>query len=696
MEKGSNLDALFWPKSVALIGASKKELSIGNVITKNLLRYGYKGQIYPVNPKADEIRGIVAYPTIFDVPGEVDLTHIVIPPPFVPQAVEDCGKKGVKAIIINTAGFKEMGSEGEALEKDFLARAEKYNLRIFGPNCQGIINTDPSIKAYCDFTFTYPDPGSISIVAQSGGVGAIIMQNFFDVGIGMRMYASNGNASDISIPEVIRYWGEDEGTRVIVLYVESLSDPEEFMEVTKEVITKKPILAMRAGYTKEGAKAATSHTGGLAGGIAIDIFFKKAGILAFKDVAELCQAAVAFSTQPIPKGKHVGMITNTGGPAIIATDELSMAGLKIPQISDKAKAVLKETMFPAASISNPVDVVATAGAPQFRSAIDVMMDEDHIDSIYINFVTPPFVDCESVAREFVEVNKQKKKPIVCNYMTDKSQWIETTKILKDGGIPCYDFPGIAAKALAALADYSELQSKDTGSAKCFDDVDKAKVKKIIKNGRSAGRELLTSSQVYNILESYRIPLAGWSVTKDADQAVKTAEKIGYPVVVKADSEMISHKSDMGGVAVNITDADELRKVIKNMINRIAIPGMKFLIQEFIPGGTELIIGANEEKGFGHLIMFGIGGIYVEVLKDVVFDLTPVTQIEAEEMLSSIKAAPILNGVRGEKGVYKKGIVEIIQRLSQLVTDFPEIKELDMNPLIVFEDKIVVVDGRISI
>jgi acetyltransferase len=373
-----------------------------------------------------------------------------------------------------------------------------------------------------------------------------------------------------------------------------------------------------------------------------------------------------------------------------------MAGLKIPQISDKAKAVLKETMFPAASISNPIDVVATAGAPQFRSAIDVMMDEEHIDSVYINFVTPPFVDCVSVAREFVEVNKQKRKPIVCNYMTDKSQWIETTKILRKGGIPCYDFPGTAAKALAALTDYSEFLSKDTGSAKCFDDVDKAKVDKIIKNSRSVGRELLTSSQVYHILESYRIPSAEWNVTEDADQAVEAAEKIGYPVVVKADSEKISHKSDLGGVVVNITNADELRKVIENMNNRIAIPGMRFFIQEFIPGGTELIIGANEERGFGHLIMFGIGGIYVEVLKDVVFNLTPVTQTEAEEMLSSIKAAPILNGVRGKKRVYKKGIVEIIQRISQLVTDFPEIKELDLNPLMAFEDKIVVVDARISI
>jgi len=321
------LDSLFKPRAVALIGASTKELSIGNVIIKNLQRYNFTGPIYPINPKAPDIRGIKAYPTIFDVPGEVDVAHIVIPPPMVPQAVEDCGKKGVKNVIINTAGFKEMGAEGEALQNDFVERGKKYGVRIFGPNCQGIINTDPVYNAYCDFTFTYPKPGHISIVAQSGGVGAVIMQNLYDLDVGMRMYASNGNACDISIPEIIRYWGNDDETRVILLYVESLDDPKYFMDVAYEVAARKPILAMNAGRTEEGAKAATSHTGGLAGGKATDLIFKKTGILAFSDAQEMCQAAVAFASQPIPKGNRVGMITNTGGPAIIATDELVDGGV---------------------------------------------------------------------------------------------------------------------------------------------------------------------------------------------------------------------------------------------------------------------------------------------------------------------------------------------------------------------------------
>jgi acyl-CoA synthetase (NDP forming) len=387
------LDSLFRPKAVAIIGASTKDLSIGNRVLKNLLDFGYKGPIYPINPQADEVRGVKAYKTILDAPDGIDVVHMVIPNKMVPQAVTDCGKKGVKAIIINSAGFKEIGPEGEAIEKDFLARAKEYGIRIFGPNCQGIINTDPDVRAYCDFTFTMPDPGVISIAAQSGGVGELIHQGFSEMGIGTRIYASNGNACDISIPEIIKYLGDDEGTRVIVLYVEGLADPKAFMEVAREVAAKKPLLAMKAGRTEEGAKAASSHTGGLARkDIATELIFEKTGILVFRDEGELCEAAAAFASQPIPKGNRVGLITNTGGPAIIATDVLIDAGLKIPPLSDKAKEFLKGKLYPEASVSNPIDVLATGGAVHFRAALDAMLDEEEIDSIYINFVTPFFVD----------------------------------------------------------------------------------------------------------------------------------------------------------------------------------------------------------------------------------------------------------------------------------------------------------------
>ncbi len=691
------LDALFRPKTVAVIGASSKELHIGNRVIKNLLDFGFKGTIYPINPKSDEIRGVKAYKTISDVPGDIDIAHMVIPSKHVPQAVEDCGKKGVKAIIINTAGFKEIGPEGEAIQNDFLERAKKYGIRVFGPNCQGTINTDPEYNAYCNFTFTFPEPGYISIVAQSGGVGEVIHQGFSEMGVGTRIYASNGNACDVSITEVIKYLGDDDGTRVIVLYVEGLSDPKEFMEVAREVAAKKPILAMKAGRTEEGAQAASSHTGGLAKrDIATELIFEKTGLLTFIDEGELCEAAAAFASQPVPKGSGVGIITNTGGPAIIATDVLVDAGLQIPPLSEKAEEILKEKLYAAASVSNPIDVLATGPGEHFRASMDVMMDEEQIDSLYINFVTPFFVDTESIAREIVEVNRQGKKPIICNLMTDKRQWTETLKILKDGGVPCYSFPSTAARALTALVRYNEVSSRNIGEAKDFGDADKAKAQGIIQKAKDAGRKSLSAAEVYEILGAYGIPSAGWGMAKDAGEAEKIASEIGYPVVVKADAESIVHKSDMGGVAVNLGDGNAVRSAAEEMQKNLKADDLKFFIQKFVPGGKEVIVGAKSEGDLGHLVMFGMGGIYVEVLEDVVFKLSPVTEVEAKEMLSSIKMAPILKGVRGEKGVDEAALVEIIRRFSQLVTDLPMIQEMDLNPVMAFEDKAFVADARIII
>jgi acetyl coenzyme A synthetase (ADP forming)-like protein len=690
-------EKLFNPKSVAIIGASQKALSIGHVITKNLLKYGFKGPIYPVNPKPDDILGLKTYASILAVPGEVDVAHISIPAKFVPAAIEECGKKGVKFVIINSAGFKEIGEVGVALEKESLAKARQYGIRIFGPNCQGIINTDPEIKSYCDFTFTFPEPGNISIVAQSGGVGAVYMQALNDLGVGMRFYASNGNACDISIPEILRYYGDDEKTKVIILYAEGFSDPAEFMAAAREVAAKKPVLGMRSGRTEAGAKASASHTGGLAGGrLSTELIFRKTGMLTFRDVEEMCQAAIAFASQPIPNGNHVGLITDTGGPAIIATDELIEAGLEIVPLSEKAKGILREKLYPEAAVNNPVDVLATAAAPHYRIALDVLMEEEQVDSVYINFVTPPFVDTESVAREMADVSKKRIKPIVCNYMTDKPQWIGTSAILKEGGIPCYNFPEMAAKALAALTRYNKRRAHLQGEAMQFDDVNLAKAEKIISKAKTENRTMLSSSEVYEVLGSYRIPAAKWKMADDAAGAAEAAKKIGFPVVVKADSGAIVHKSDVGGVAINLQTAKAVKDAVAAMTKRLGAQGLRFLVQKYVPGESEIIIGAKEEPGLGHIIMFGLGGVLVELMKDVSFEITPVTGAEAEEMLHSIKSYPVLAGYRGGKSVDQRKLIEIIQRISQMVTDLPAIREMDLNPIVNSKNNLFVVDARIII
>jgi len=691
------LESLFRPKSVAVIGASSKQLSIGNRVIKNLIDFGFKGGIYPINPKADEIRGLKAYKSIMDCPDNIDVVHMVIPAKFVPMAMEDCGKKGVKNVIINSGGFSETGPEGEAIEKDFLAKADQHGIRVLGPNCQGIINTDADIRAYCNFTFTMPDPGYISIVALSGGVAEVIHQAFSQMGVGTRIYASNGNACDVTIPDIMAYLGEDDGTRVIVTYVEGLRDATTFMAVATKVAAKKPILAMKAGRTMEGAQAAASHTGGLAKeDIATDLIFKKAGILSFRDEGQLIQAAAAFATQPIPRGNRVGIITNTGGPAVIATDVMVGAGLTLPPLSEQTRTVLTEALFPEASINNPVDVLATGPAQHYRACLDAMMADENFDCVFVNFVTPFFVDNESTAKEIVAVSKQQKKPIVCNLMTDRRQWTKVVKILQDGGVPCFALPGEAARAMTALVDYHNIRTRQIGEVQPFSDTDAAGGRQILAAAKEAGKASLSAAEVYNILAAYKIPTAGWRMAANADEAVKAAAEIDYPVVVKADAPSILHKSDMGGVAVDLKDADAVRAAVEKMQQRFSEDDPSFFVQKYLPGGLELIMGAKAEEGLGHAVMFGLGGIFVDIMKDVVFNLTPVSAGEAGQMLASIKGASILEGVRGQKGVNQDLLIEIIQRLSQLLTDLPEIQEMDLNPLVAFEDLVFVVDARIAI
>ena len=694
------LDALFKPRAVAIVGASTKELSIGNVIIRNLQEYGYKGAIYPINPTAPDVRGIKAYKSLSEVPGEVDLAHIIIPAKFVPQTIEECGRKGIKAVVINSAGFSEMGEEGKKLQEAFLANARRGGVRVFGPNCQGIINTDPALRAYCNFTFTYPEAGSVSVVALSGGVGALIMQALFDLGIGMRMYASNGNACDISIPEILRYWGDDEGTKAILLYTEGFSDPNEFLAAAREVARRKPVLAMKAGRTEQGAKAASSHTGSLAGvDIATELIFEKTGILSFTDEGRMVRAAKAFASQPVPAGNRVGIITNTGGPAVIATDVLVASGLDVPKLSDGSIARLKETLLPEAAIENPVDVVATAGGAHFRAALDVLLEEDGVDSIFMNFVTAPFTDTHAVAREIAAVSRMGKKPIVCNFMTDLTQerFRITERILKEGGVPCYANPSDAANALGALVRYGRLRQRDIGKPESLPGADAARARAVVGQAGKEGRTVLSATDVYTIFEAYGIPVAPWNVAGTADEAVASAARIGYPVVVKADSEKIDHKSDMGGVVVNLRDAAAVRATVQDLQGRLGKHGrLNFLVQKFLPGGRELIVGASAERGLGHLVMFGLGGVYVEVLKDVVFKIAPVTRVEAREMLASLKAKALLDGVRGEKGVDREKVVDLILRVSALLADLPEIREMDLNPVMAFENAVYAVDGRIRI
>ncbi|MCK4340133.1 MAG: acetate--CoA ligase family protein [Phycisphaerae bacterium] len=691
------LDALFSPRAVAVVGASNRELTIGYRIIENLHEFGYRGPVYPVNPKGGEIRGLTAYPSILDTPDPVDVAHVVIRNKYVPACVEDCAKKGVQAVIINTAGFREIGGEGAALEDQLVEIAKRTGIRVFGPNCQGIINTDEKVRAYCNFTFTRPASGNISIVAQSGGVGEVIHQRIAELNVGVRQYASNGNACDVSIPEIIQHYGDDEQTKVIVVHIESLPDPRAFLEAATEVTRRKPILGMKVGRTAEGAQAVSSHTGGLVKqDTAIELIFEKAGIVSFRNIEEMCQAAIGFASQPVPAGNRVGMIANTGGPAIIATDELVEGGMVMPPLSRQTETTLREKLYPEASINNPIDVLATAGPEHFAAAINALLDDDGIDAIFLNFVTPFFVDTLGIAHEIAGANSRSRKPIVATVMTEKTGWAETLKVIRDGGVPTYDMPETGAKVLTTMGQYAAFLKRPAEHPVSYSDVDAERARSIINVASDANQSCLSAQEDYELLTCYGIPVARYASAGDVAECLAAADEIGYPVVLKVDAESIVHKTESGGVVLDIRDRESLREHAEALAGRFAAAAPRFLVQQQLSEGREVIVGAKEVPGLGHVVMFGLGGIYVEVLQDVSFKITPLTQREAREMIESLQTAPLLTGVRGQTGVDLAALTEIIQRVSQMLVDNPEIRELDLNPIFALQQGATAVDVRVLI
>ena len=513
------LDALFCPRAVAVIGASNRRLTIGYRIVENLVDSGFKGPIFPINPKAPYIKNFIAYKDIMDVPLQVDLAHIIVKNTRVAGEIEKCGKKGIKVVIVNTAGFGEIGEEGVKLQEEMLAVAKKYGVRVFGPNCQGVMNSDPEVRAYCNFTFTSMIEGSISVMAQSGGVGEVINNRLYELGLGFRMYASYGNQADINATEILEYWGNDPGTKVIMLHIETLQNPAEFAKVAKEISKRKPILAMKTGRTKLGAKAVSSHTGGM---MAVDtttnLLLEKCGILTFTDEEELCQAARALAQLPVAEGNRVGIITNTGGPGIIVTDELTERGCDLSEISEASRDSLQGNLYPEASLANPIDVLATATPEHYKLAAETLMSDPGVDIVFVNFITPFFVDTEGVARGLTEVAKDASKPMVACVMTEKKGWKKTLQIFNEGGIPTFDMPEMAGKVAAAVARYGALQRRQESSPVSYNGIDIAAATQLIEKTKASGRSFMAQADAFSMLSAYGLPVPAYGEISDFDGA----------------------------------------------------------------------------------------------------------------------------------------------------------------------------------
>jgi acetyltransferase len=689
------LDGLFKPRSVAVIGASNNPLSIGHIVIQNLVDHNYKGPIYPINPKSPVIKSFKTYPSMSEVPDEVDLVNISIKNSLVPTVIEDCGKKGVKFAIVHTAGFKELGEEGLKLEKQIVEIAHKYGMRIYGPNSQGIQNSDPSVSVYANFTFVPMTPGNISIVAQSGGVGETLKLQLHKIGMGIRMYSSFGNEADVSMNDIIDYFGQDDETKVIMTHIETLKDPAGFLEVATRVCRKKPILALKTGRTSEGVAAVASHTGSLIEQDTLaDAIFEKAGVLRFHSQQEMIEAAIAFSTQPIPKSDKVVIVTNTGGPAIIAVDECISNGLKLAELSPQTGKALGELLFSEAIVSNPVDVIATAGAKEYGGTVEVLLDDPNIDSLILNFVTPPFVDCEAVAHKLAEIGASADKPIICIILTIEEKFGEVVRLTRESGIPVFDYPESASRALAAMIKYGQFLQK-AEPEHVEHKRDNGKAENIISRYRGQDK-FMSQADVFELLECYGIPGAKSVRVENKDQLRQAAGGLNYPLALKVDSEEVVHKTDAGGVCLDLQDKASLVTAFDEMSNKFKDYRPSFLVQEFLTAGTEVIIGAKGNDGLPPTLMFGLGGVFVEVLKDVQFGLAPLSSQEAAEMIRSIRGFSILEGTRGSKAVDIEALTDILVRLSQMGCDFPDIDEMDLNPVFAFEAGrgAVVVDARL--
>ena len=691
------LDALFKPRSVAVIGASNRRLTIGYRIVQNLIASEFQGPIFPVHPKDPFIKNLPAYKTILDVPYDVDVAHVVVKNTMVPETVEQCGKKGVKVVIINTAGFKEMGTEGQKLEEQVLEIARRHDVRVFGPNCQGIMNSDPKVRAYCNFTFTPLVEGKVSLFAQSGGVGEVLNNRLWELGAGLRMYASNGNAADIDICDILEYWAQDEGTKVIILHLESLADPRRFLDVALDVARRKPILGMKTGRTALGARAVSSHTGGMIRqDTTTEIIFEKAGIVSMSHEEEICQAAVALASQPPARGNRIGIVTNTGGPGIIVTDEVMEGGCELPDLEHERQKALKAKLFPEASVSNPVDVLATAGPEHYKAAVEAFLEDPNIDIAVVSFITPFFVDTEGVAREIAALAVKATKPILPVVMTNKPGWEGTLAIFRKANLPVFDLPEVGGRVAVVFARHAELMARPEDRSVDIKDKSRDKAEAALASARKKGDAYVTQAEAFEVLKAYGIPIAACRAAASSKDAVDAAKAIGFPVVLKVDSPDVVHKTDEGGVALHLATEAAVSEAADRMLK--TFPKAALLVQKQAEPGTEIIVGASREEPAGHVILFGLGGVFVEVLGDVAFGLAPISGREAGAMLDRIKARAVLEGTRGKPRLDRASLTDILLRVSALVTDFPEIAELDLNPVFAYSDGkgSLVVDARLRV
>jgi acetyl coenzyme A synthetase (ADP forming)-like protein len=687
-----DLEHVFYPKSVAVLGTNRVVGTVPHDIFANILKDNFQGIVYPVSPKERSVSGVRAYKYIIDIPDPVDLAILVFPSTVCNLAMEQCGKQGVKSAVIISAGFREIGPAGVKREEEIKEIAKKYNISFIGPNCLGVINTDPLSRLNASFARKMPAEGSIAFLSQSGALCTAVLDYAQAKHIGFSKFVSFGNKASINEIDLMRYLKDDPKTKVILIYLEEITDGDGLMSIAREVISEsgKPVLILKSGRTREGAAAAASHTGSLAGSDEVcEAAFKQAGIIRCTTIEEMFNSAIALAYQPVPQGKRVAIITNAGGPGVLATDAAIAQNLQLAKLSDATLEVYRKTLPATANIKNPVDVIGDARADRYKVALGGALSDPGVDGVFVILTPQSMTDIDNIAEEVCNTIGKYDKPAYASFMGEKDV-ASGISILQQRSIPHYILPESMCKAYASALFFKEHRDRKPEEQTEFPGIDSNTARELIQKALAAGRSYLPEEESNTILKSFGLPTLPSGLAASKDEAVRLAENVGFPVAMKIVSDDIVHKFDVKGVMLDIRSPQAVREAYDSILANIqrAKPDAKIkgiYVQKMATEGEEVILGVKRDPSFGAVIMFGLGGLFVEVFKDVSFRVAPVGPRAADEMIREIRAYSMLAGARGKKPRDIRSVQECIQRLSQLALQFPEIKELDINPLIVGDE-----------
>ena len=688
----ASMRAFFEPGVVAVVGANRTRGKIGSEILNNLRTAGFTGTIVPVHPSAGEIAGLTAYRRVSDIPGTVDLAMVVVPADQVLAAVDDCIMKGVRAICVISAGFSECDAAGRAREAALVDTVRRAGCRLIGPNCMGLLNTDPDIQLNATFSPVYPPRGNVAMSTQSGALGLAILDYAKQLGIGISSFVSVGNKADVSSNDLIQYWAEDAQTSVILLYLESFGNPKKFAEIARRVGRKKPIVAVKAGRSMAGSRAAASHTGALASNdVVVDALFRQAGVIRTERLEEMFDVATLLSHQPIPRGARVAILTNAGGPGILAADACEAHGLQLPPLSDATRAELRSFLPAAASVSNPVDMLASAPADHYGRALTAILGDESIDSVITIFIPPLVTEPDSVAAAIATAARgTRDKPVLGVFMRS------TGAPAALAPIPSYAFPEAAALALARATAYGQWRTKPIIPAPPLDRLDPVEIRRIVDRVLARGPGWASSDEAQSLLAASGIAAAASRVVTSVADALEAASQLGFPIALKALGPTLLHKTERRAVTLNIGDEAGLRTAFADFTTRFGHDMTGALVQQMVPHGVEMIVGALHDPIFGPLIACGTGGVLVDVLADTAFRLHPLNATDAGEMIDELRGARLLRGYRGSPPADETALRDVLLRVSELVRVAPEIQELDLNPVIVLSSGARVADVRVRI